>query len=81
MYHILVVDDEVRIRSIIKKYAEFEGHTITEAGDGMEAVRLCRKDKFDLIIMDIMNFVVIQFLKNLVFVVKMFIMCWMKVEN
>ena len=54
MYHILVVDDEARIRSIIKKYAEFEGHTVTEAGDGMEAVRLCRKENFDIIIMDIM---------------------------
>ena len=54
MYHILVVDDEARIRSIIKKYAEFEGHTVTEAGDGMEAVRLCRKERFDMIIMDIM---------------------------
>ena len=54
MYNILVVDDEVRIRSIIKKYAEFEGHTVTEAGDGMEAVHLCRKQKFDIIIMDIM---------------------------
>ena len=54
MYHILVVDDEARIRSIIKKYAEFEGHTVTEAGDGMEAVRLCRKQSFDIIIMDIM---------------------------
>ena len=54
MYHLLVVDDEVRIRSIIKKYAEFEGHTTSEAGDGMEAVRLCRKEKFDIIIMDIM---------------------------
>ena len=54
MYHILVVDDEVRIRSIIKKYAEFEGHTVTEAGDGMEAVRLCRSESFDIVIMDIM---------------------------
>ena len=54
MYHVLVVDDEARIRSIIKKYAEFEGHTVSEAGDGMEAVRLCRKEKYDLIIMDIM---------------------------
>ena len=49
-----MVDDEVRIRSIIKKYAEFEGHTVTEAGDGMEAVRLCRVKEFDIIIMDIM---------------------------
>lgn len=54
MYHILVADDEVRIRSIIRKYAEFEGHTVTEAGDGMEAVLLCRSQSFDLIIMDIM---------------------------
>ncbi len=54
MYHILVVDDEARIRSLIRKYAEFEGHTVTEAGDGMEAVRLCRKESFDIIIMDIM---------------------------
>ena len=54
MYHILVVDDEVRIRSIIKKYAEFEGHTVSEAGDGMEAVLLCRQNTYDVIIMDIM---------------------------
>ena len=54
MYHILVADDEARIRSIIKKYAELEGHTVTEAGDGMEAGRLCRKENFDIIIMDIM---------------------------
>lgn len=54
MYHILVVDDESRIRSIIKKYAEFEGHTVTEAADGMEAVLLCRKNEYDIIIMDIM---------------------------
>lgn len=54
MYHILVVDDETRIRSMIRKYAEFEGHEVTEAADGMEAVLLCRKQTFDLIIMDIM---------------------------
>ena len=54
MYHILVVDDEARIRSIIRKYAEFEGHRVTEAGDGMEAVSLCRREQFDMIIMDIM---------------------------
>ena len=54
MHHILVVDDESRIRAIIRKYAEFEGHTVTEAGDGMEAVSLCRTSTFDIIIMDIM---------------------------
>ncbi len=54
MYKILVVDDEVRIRSIIRKYAEFEGHSVTEAADGMEAVRLCRGGEFDIVILDIM---------------------------
>ena len=54
MYNILIVDDEARIRSIIKKYAEFDGHTVTEAGDGMDAVMLCKAQKFDIIIMDIM---------------------------
>ena len=54
MYRILVVDDESRIRAIIRKYAEFEGHEVIEAGDGMEAVHMCRTSEFDLIIMDIM---------------------------
>jgi DNA-binding response OmpR family regulator len=54
MYSILVVDDEARIRTIIRKYAEFEGHTVTEACDGMEAVNMCRNGKYDIIIMDIM---------------------------
>lgn len=54
MYRILVVDDEVLIRSVIRKYAEFEGHTVTEAADGMEAVLLARREDFDIIILDIM---------------------------
>ena len=54
MYHILVVDDESKIRAIIRKYAEFEGFSVTEASDGMEAVQLCRRGRFDLIVMDIM---------------------------
>ena len=54
MYKILVVDDEAKIRSIIKKYAEFEGHTVTEATDGICAVYICKENTFDIIIMDIM---------------------------
>ena len=54
MYQILVVDDEERIRTLIQKYAQFEGHTVFEASNGLEAVELCRKKAFDLIIMDIM---------------------------
>jgi DNA-binding response OmpR family regulator len=54
VYHLLVVDDEPGIREIIRKYAEFEGHTATECANGMEAVKLCRRETFDLIILDIM---------------------------
>ena len=54
MYHILIVDDEEMIRALVRKYAEFEGHRVTEAGDGMEAVRICRREQFDIIIMDVM---------------------------
>ena len=56
MYRILVVDDEAKIRLLIRKYAEFEGHEVTEAENGMEAVRLFRKtpDAFDIVIMDVM---------------------------
>ena len=54
MYNILVVDDEEMIRRMIIKYATSEGHSVTEAGDGMTAVELCRNGRFDVVIMDIM---------------------------
>ena len=53
-YCILIVDDEEKIRTLIRKYAEFEGHDVYEASNGMDAVELCRKRNFDLIVMDIM---------------------------
>lgn len=54
MGKILIVDDEEKIRLIIRKYGEFEGYEITEAKDGMEAIRICRQQDFDIIIMDVM---------------------------
>lgn len=51
---LLVVDDEQRIRELIKKYALFEGYEVWEAQDGMESIEMCRKQTFDLIIMDVM---------------------------
>lgn len=54
MYNILIADDEESIRSIVKKYAAFEGHCVTEAENGMQAINLCKSNEFDIIIMDIM---------------------------
>ena len=54
MAHLLVVDDEAQIRTLIRKYAEFGGHTVSEAADGMEAVAAVRAAVPDLIVMDIM---------------------------
>ena len=54
MNKILVVDDEEKIRLLIKKYAEFEGYEVTEAKNGIEAVDICSKKDFDIIVLDVM---------------------------
>ena len=54
MSKLLIVDDEFRIRELIKKYAVFEGHEVDEAEDGEQAVLKVKNGSFDLIIMDIM---------------------------
>ena len=54
MAHLLIVDDEPQIRTMIRKYAEFGGHTVSEAGDGMQAIRIALEASPDLIVMDIM---------------------------
>ena len=54
MAEILIVDDEVNIRKVVREYAEFEGYVVTEAENGMDAVNICREKDFDLIIMDVM---------------------------
>lgn len=54
MYKILVVDDEPKIREVIREYAEFSGYEVVEAEDGMNAIGLCKLNDYDLIIMDVM---------------------------
>ncbi len=54
MSKILICDDEKNIRNVVREYAEFEGYEVFEAEDGMSAVDLCRKETFDLIVMDVM---------------------------
>ena len=54
MYKILVVDDEPKIREVIREYAEFSGYEVVEAEDGMSAIGLFKLNDYDLIIMDVM---------------------------
>lgn len=54
MSKMLIVDDEEKIRAVVREYAEFEEFEVTEARDGMEAVNLCRENDYDIIIMDVM---------------------------
>lgn len=54
MPRILIVDDEEKIREVVREYAQFSGFTVSEASDGMEAVEKVRSQDFDVIVMDIM---------------------------
>ena len=54
MYKILVVDDEDKIREVIREYAEFEGYTVLEAENGMDAITKVKEQDIDVIVMDIM---------------------------
>ena len=51
---VLIVDDEDMIRNVLKEYVEFDGNEAYEAADGMEAVRMCRDNDYDVILMDVM---------------------------
>ncbi|MBR5430521.1 MAG: response regulator transcription factor [Firmicutes bacterium] len=51
---ILIVDDEAKIRTLIRKYAEFDGYEVEEAADGMEALQKLKNGRFDIAVMDIM---------------------------
>ena len=52
---ILVVDDESRMRKLVRDFLTREGYTVLEAGDGMEAMDVFYEDKdIALIILDVM---------------------------
>jgi len=50
--HILVIDDEPLVRSLLKQVLEKRGHIIEEAGNGQEGIRSFRQNDFDLVITD-----------------------------
>ncbi len=51
---VLIVDDEDMIRAVLREYVEFEGNQADEAVDGMDAVKKCRENDYDIILMDVM---------------------------
>jgi len=54
MIKLLIVDDEKKIREVVREYAEFDGFEVSEAENGMQAIEKVKADDFDIIIMDIM---------------------------
>ena len=54
MLSILIVDDEIRIREVVKEYAKVSGYECQEAQNGKEAIEMVRNNDFDCIILDIM---------------------------
>ena len=54
MYKILIADDEAKIRQLIRKYGEFDGHKIIEAENGIEAIEKVSAESPDIVVLDIM---------------------------
>lgn len=54
MNRLLIVDDEINIRNVIREYAEFNDFLVDEAADGEQAIELASKNDYDIIVMDIM---------------------------
>ncbi|MBP5774422.1 MAG: response regulator transcription factor [Clostridiales bacterium] len=54
MKNILVVEDELEIRQLLASYLRNEGFSVSEAEDGVAAIDLFGKEKFDLVILDIL---------------------------
>ncbi len=52
--HILIVDDEILIRNVIKEYLKLENYTYDEASNGVDAINLVKNNSYDCILMDIM---------------------------
>ena len=53
MGRILVIDDEPRIRELLREILEQDGHKVTCAADGVEGMEQYRKEQHDLVITDV----------------------------
>lgn len=51
---VLVVDDDLTIRDVVRRYLERDGHQVIVAGDGETALTLAGRDEPDLVVLDLM---------------------------
>lgn len=54
MANILIADDEEDIVQLVRRFAEYEGHQVWTASNGLEAIGVCRNNDIDVAILDIM---------------------------
>lgn len=54
MTTLLIVDDEIMIREVIKEYGHSYGYKVLEASDGLEAIDIIKENEVDCVILDIM---------------------------
>ena len=51
--HLLVVDDDKTIQTLLARVLSFKGYDVTLAGNGLEAQTLFHEDSFDLVLTDL----------------------------
>ena len=51
---LLIADDEIKIREVLREYGKLYGYEVREASDGEEAIRMVEREDFDCVILDIM---------------------------
>lgn len=54
MLRVLVVDDEAKIREVVKEYGKVSGYEVDEANNGIDAIEMVKRNEYDCIILDIM---------------------------
>lgn len=54
MLRILIVDDEVKIREVVKEYAKVSGYECDQASNGKDAIEMVKNNDYNCVILDIM---------------------------
>lgn len=54
MMKILIVDDEMKIREVVKEYSKAMGYECDEASNGLDAVEMVKNNNYDVVVLDIM---------------------------